>query len=58
MYKCSVCGKAVLVKDLPEPVRACKCTQEKIVNGEKVIAPSTIIADMEGSAYGKSQFKG
>lgn len=57
MYKCSVCGKGVLVKDLPEPIRACNCTQEKIVNGEKVVAPSAIIADMEGTAYGRSQFK-
>lgn len=57
MYKCSVCGKGVLVKDLPEPIRACNCTQEKVVNGEKVIKPSSIIMDMEATAYGRSQFK-
>lgn len=57
MYKCSVCGKGVLVKDLIEPIRACNCTQDKIINGVKVTKPSTIIIEMEGTAYGRSQFK-
>lgn len=56
MYKCSKCGKGVLVKDLKEPIRACNCTQEVLVDGKKVIKPAAIIAEMEGHAYGKSQF--
>ena len=56
MYKCSKCGKGVLVKDLQEPIRACNCKQEVIVNGKKVEKPSAIIMEMEGHAYGKSQF--
>lgn len=51
MYKCSKCGLGVLVKDLPEPIRKCKCTKE---DG---ITPATIVLDMEGKAEGKSQFK-
>jgi hypothetical protein len=58
MYKCSVCGKGVLVKDLPEPIRACNCTQEKIINGEKVIKLSSIILDMNATAFGKSKVNG
>jgi len=57
MYKCSVCGKGVLVKDLPEPVRACNCKREVVVDGKLVEKPSAIILDMEGTAYGRSQFK-
>jgi hypothetical protein len=57
MYKCSVCEKGVLVKDLPEPIRACNCTQEKVVDGEKVIVPASITMDIEATAYGRSQFK-
>lgn len=57
MYKCGVCGKGVLVKDLLEPIRACNCTQEKVINGEKAIKPASIIMDMEATAYGRSQFR-
>lgn len=57
MYKCSKCGKGVLVKDLPEPIRACNCTQEIVVDGKTITKPSAIIADMEGTAYGRSQFR-
>ena len=56
MYKCSKCGKGVLVRDLPEPIRACNCTQEVIVDGVTIVKPATIIMDLEGHAYGKSQF--
>jgi len=49
MYKCSKCGKGVLVKDLPEPIRACNCTK---ADG----TPATITLEVEGNAYGKSQF--
>lgn len=56
MYKCSVCGKGVLVRDLPEPIRACNCTQEKNIDGSIVIVPASIVMEMEGTAYGKSQF--
>ena len=51
MYKCSKCGLGILVKDLPEPIRKCNCTKE---DGK---TPATIIVDMEGEAYGRSQFK-
>jgi len=70
MYTCSVCGKGVLVQNLPEPIRACKCTSKRErspVNfiekfkhffGKKYyttrLAP--IVCNMEGNAYGKSQF--
>jgi len=57
MYKCSVCGKGVLVKDLPEPIRACNCTQEKVVNGDRIIKPASITMDIEAIAYGRSRFK-
>lgn len=57
MYKCSNCGKGVLVKDLPEPIRACNCTREVIVDGNVVVKPAAIVLDMEGTAYGRSQFK-
>ena len=57
MYKCSKCGKGVLVEGLEKPIRVCSCTQEIIVDGKTITKPSAIIADMEGTAYGKSQFK-
>lgn len=57
MYKCSNCGRGVLVKDLPEPIRACNCTREVVVDGKTVTKPSAIILDMEATAYGKGQFK-
>ena len=56
MYKCSVCGAGVLVKDLPEPIRKCNCTQEVVVDGVTIVKPATIIIDLEGHAYGRSQF--
>lgn len=56
MYKCSKCGKGVLVRDLPEPIRACNCTQEVVINNEAVVKPATIIMELEGTAYGRSQF--
>lgn len=49
MYKCSVCGTGVLVKDLPKPIRKCKCTK---ADG----TPAAITLDISGDAYGKSQF--
>jgi hypothetical protein len=56
MYKCSVCGKGVLVEGLEKPIRACNCIQEIVVDGKTITKSSAIIADMEGTAYGKSQF--
>ena len=56
MYKCSKCGKGVLVTNLPEPIRACNCTQEVVLEGVTVTKPAAIIADLEGTAYGRSQF--
>jgi hypothetical protein len=46
MYKCSVCKTEVIVDGVEKPIRGCNCTQEVIVNGEKVTKPSTIITDM------------
>jgi hypothetical protein len=51
MYKCSKCGKGVLVKDLPTPIRACNCTKDDGVT------PATIVLEMEGEMYGKSDLK-
>jgi hypothetical protein len=56
MYTCSKCGKGVLVNDLPEPIRACNCTQEVIVDGVTIVKPAAITMDLEGHAYGRSQF--
>lgn len=50
MYKCSKCNKGVLVEGLETPIRACNCKKE---NGQ----PSTIVLDVSGTAYGRSQFK-
>ena len=72
MYKCSVCGLGVLVRDLPEPIRKCKCVvlkeRKPITFIEKVkaffgkkfyiekLAPIT--CDMNAHAKGSSQFSG
>lgn len=56
MYKCSVCGKGVLVKDLPVPIRACNCTQTIILDGKTETKPSSIVLEIEAVAQGKSQF--
>jgi len=70
MYKCGKCGMGVLVKDLPSPIRVCKCMVsverkpitfiEKIKSffGKKFYTEkqAPIIMEMEGKAYGKSQF--
>jgi hypothetical protein len=50
MYKCSVCGKAVIVEGVTTPIRACNC---KKADG----TPSTIVVDMDATAKGRSQFK-
>lgn len=71
MYKCGACGKGVLVKDLPEPIRICNCTVKverlpltiiekiKFFFGVKFYKEkkAPIICDIEGTAYGRSQFK-
>lgn len=56
MYKCSQCGKGVLVQGLETPIRACNCTQEVIVDNVTITKPASIVADLEGTAYGRSQF--
>lgn len=70
MYKCSVCGKGVLVRDLPAPIRICKCTVKKERKPEGFVEKlkaffgkkyyierlAPISCDMDGHAYGKSQF--
>lgn len=55
MYNCSVCKMEVIVVGVPAPIRACDCTQEVIVNGEKVKKPATIIADMEAETKGHAK---
>jgi len=62
MYKCSKCKLEVIIYDekggiLPKPIRACNCVQEVIVDDKIIIKPAAIIMDMEGTAYGRSQFK-
>ena len=49
MYKCSKCGKGVLVKDFQEPIRICKCVKE---DGR---TPATIVIEMEVIAKGNSK---
>lgn len=70
MYKCGTCGMGIMVKDLPEPIRLCKCTRiverkpstklEKFLSffGKKyfITKPSVIVCGMEGHAKGSSQF--
>jgi len=70
MYKCSKCGLGVLVKDLPEPIRKCNCLVqverkpsgwiEKLQSffGIKfyIIKKAPITCDLDGHAYGRSQF--
>lgn len=50
MYKCSKCGKGVIVIPNQEPIRACTCKKE-----DGTLA--TIIIDISATAEGKSQFK-
>lgn len=58
MYKCSKCGKGVLVIENHEPVRICDCKVTiELPSGEKKEKNAPIICDMEGTAYGRSQFK-
>jgi len=70
MYKCSKCGLGVLVKDLPKPIRKCKCMvsveRKPITLVEKIKSffgikfytekQAPISCDMDGHAYGRSQF--
>jgi hypothetical protein len=58
MYKCSKCGKGVLVIENQEPVRICDCKVTiELPSGEVKEKLAPIICDMEGTAYGRSQFK-
>jgi len=70
MYKCSKCGKGVFVRDLPTPIRMCKCKVSverlpitrlekfKAFFGKKFYTEklASIIVDIEGTAYGRSKF--
>ena len=58
MYKCSVCGLGVLIRELETPVRACNCTTKIIVDGVEVIKPATIIVTMNANLEGNSSIKG
>jgi len=58
MYKCSKCNKGVLVIEGKAPVRICDCKVEiTLPSGEVITKTAPIICDMEGKAYGRSQFK-
>jgi len=58
MYKCSKCSKGVLVVQGNEPVRICECKVEvTLPSGEVIEKNAPIIMELEGHAYGKSQFK-
>lgn len=70
MYRCSKCGKGVLVTCLPSPVRACKCTvlkeRKAITKLEKFLSffgkkfyiekLAPISLDIKATASGYSKF--
>jgi hypothetical protein len=57
MYKCSKCNKGVLVVEGNAPVRICECKVEvTLPSGEVIEKNAPIIMELEGRAYGKSQF--
>lgn len=57
MYKCSECKKGVLVIEGNAPVRICECKVEvTLPSGEVIEKNAPIIMELEGHAYGKSQF--
>jgi hypothetical protein len=58
MYKCSKCNKGVLVIENQPPIRICDCKVTiELPSGEVQEKSAPIIMEMEGNAYGKSQFK-
>ena len=58
MYKCSKCNKGVLVIEGNAPVRICECVVDvTLPSGEIIKKNAPIIMELEGHAYGKSQFK-
>lgn len=57
MYKCSVCGLGVLVRELETPIRACNCTITEIKEGIEIKRLAPIIVDMQSTLEGKSSIK-
>ncbi len=57
MYKCSKCNKGVLVIEGNAPIKICDCKVEvTLPSGEVIEKNAPIIMELEGHAYGKSQF--
>jgi len=58
MYKCSKCGKGVLVVEGNAPVRICECVVDvTLPSGEIVQKPAAITLELDVVMKGKSQFK-
>jgi len=58
MYKCSKCGKGVLVIEGKPPIRNCDCKVEvKSSSGEITYKPAAITLELDVVLKGKSQFK-
>lgn len=58
MYKCSVCGLGVLVRELESPIRACDCTITETKEGIEIKRLAPITIDMQSNLEGKSSMKG
>lgn len=57
MYKCSKCGKGVLVIEGNDPVRICDCKVEvTLPSGEVIQKPAAITLELDVVMKGKSQF--
>lgn len=46
MYRCSICKIAIIVRPGEIPIRACNCTEKKVIDGNEIIKLSTIVMDM------------
>lgn len=54
-YRCSKCGLGVIVVGVEKPIRACNCTEEKIVDGVTITKPAHILCDMEAKVVGSAK---